>query len=335
VRASDFDYELPEDRIAQVPCAARADAKLMHLARAGSPAHRLFRDFPALLRRGDVLVLNETRVLPARLALRRASGGAVEALLVREDAGGWRALLRPAKRLRAGEILRGADGEFTVRVRELAEGDAIVEFPDRPAEDVMARWGSVPLPPYVRRDPTDEDVERYQTVYARVPGAVAAPTAGLHFDAGTLARVEAVGAKVARLVLHVGPGTFRPLPEGDLAAHRLDSERFEIPAPAWEAVERARAAGGRVVAVGTTVVRALETAAASGELHGSTELFIRPPFEFRRVDALLTNFHLPRSSLVCLVAAFSGRERILDAYREAVERGYRFYSYGDATFLER
>jgi S-adenosylmethionine:tRNA ribosyltransferase-isomerase len=199
----------------------------------------------------------------------------------------------------------------------------------------MTWWGRVPLPPYVRRDPTDEDRIRYQTVYARVAGAVAAPTAGLHFDEAVLREIEARGVVIARLVLHVGPGTFRPLPEGDLGRHRLDAERYAIPETAWAAVKRARDAGGRVVAVGTTVVRALETAAANGELEGATELFVRPPFDFRCVEALLTNFHLPKSSLLCLVAAFSGRERILAAYRDAVEQRYRFYSYGDVTFLER
>jgi S-adenosylmethionine:tRNA ribosyltransferase-isomerase len=335
VSASDFDFELPEDRIAQTPAAERAASRLLHLPREGDPVHRRFHDFPGLLRRGDVLVLNETQVVPARLELRRASGGAVEVFLVREEAGGWRALLRPAKRIRAGEILEGPGGDFSVRVLECAGGEARVDFPDLPADEVMTRWGRVPLPPYVRRDPTDEDRIRYQTVYARVAGAVAAPTAGLHFDEAVLREIEARGVVIARLVLHVGPGTFRPLPEGDLGRHRLDAERYAIPETAWAAVKRARDAGGRVVAVGTTVVRALETAAANGELEGATELFVRPPFDFRCVEALLTNFHLPKSSLLCLVAAFSGRERILAAYRDAVEQRYRFYSYGDVTFLER
>jgi S-adenosylmethionine:tRNA ribosyltransferase-isomerase len=335
VNASDLDYELPEDRIAQRPCPERAGSRLLHLAATGPPVHRRFRELPGLLRRDDVLVLNETRVLPARLELRRASGGAVEALLVRREGGAWRALVRPAKRVRDGEVLEGREGGFTVRVRAPAGGEALVEFPGRDGEEVMAHWGQVPLPPYVRRDPTDDDRVRYQTVYARVEGAVAAPTAGLHFDEDVLRRIEERGVPIARLVLHVGPGTFRPLPEGPLDGHRLDAEPYEIPEATWAAVESARAAAGRVVAVGTTVVRALETAAATGELRGTTDLFVSPPFEFRRVDALVTNFHLPRSSLLCLVAAFSGRERILAAYREAVDAGYRFYSYGDATFLER
>jgi S-adenosylmethionine:tRNA ribosyltransferase-isomerase len=335
VTAADFDYELPEDRIAQHPSAARIGSRLLHLAPSAPPEHRQFRDLPELLRANDVLVLNETRVVPARLELRRASGGAVEALLVRREGDAWRALLKPAKRVREGEVLQGGDGGFTVRVRASAGGEALVELQGMAAEEIMARWGRVPLPPYVRRDPTDDDRVRYQTVYARVAGAVAAPTAGLHFDEDVLRRIEDRDVAIVRLVLHVGPGTFRPLPEGPLGGHRLDPEPYEIPEAAWGAVERAHAGGGRVVAVGTTVVRALETAARTGELRGTTDLFVRPPFEFQRVGALLTNFHLPRSSLLCLVAAFTGRERILAAYREAVEAGYRFYSYGDATFLER
>jgi S-adenosylmethionine:tRNA ribosyltransferase-isomerase len=221
----------------------------------------------------------------------------------------------------------------------IAEGGAIVELLDLPATEVLARFGAVPLPPYIRREPVPEDRERYQTVFARVPGAVAAPTAGLHFDEPTLVRLAAQGVAVERLVLHTGPGTFRPLPDGDLANHVLDPERFDVPASAAAAILAARASGRRVIAVGTTVVRALETWALEGArasgISGESRLFIRPPFAFRAVDALLTNFHLPRSSLLCLVAAFAGRERVLAAYREAVRERYRFYSYGDATFLER
>ncbi len=335
MKASDFDYDLPEDRIAQEPLASRSDSRLLHLPREGGATHRRFRELPELLRDDDTLVLNETRVIAARLELRRRSGGSAEVLLVREEEDGWRALLRPAKRIRKGEILEGGDGAFAVRVLEIAAGTARVDFPDLPASEVIGRFGHVPLPPYVRRAPTEADRVRYQTVYARAAGAVAAPTAGLHFDEEVLQRIERRGVTIVRLVLHVGPGTFRPLPDGDLSEHQLDAERYEIPEPAWEAIEGARTNGRRIVAVGTTVVRALESAAATGELAGRTTLFVRPPFDFQRVDALLTNFHLPRSSLLCLVAAFSGWERILDAYREAIAEGYRFYSYGDATFLER
>jgi S-adenosylmethionine:tRNA ribosyltransferase-isomerase len=366
VNSSELDYELPEELIAQWPAETRTGSRLLHVPAEGPPVHRRFTDFPDLLREGDLLVVNETRVLPARLAARRRTGGAVEILLVRREDGSWRALLRPMRRLRPGEILQGEDGDYRVEIEAIEAGEAIVRFRDLPAERVIERHGIVPLPPYVRRDPVPLDRERYQTVFARVPGAVAAPTAGLHFDEATLANVRARGVEVAPLVLHVGPGTFRPLPDGPLSDHRLEDEAYEIPVPTWEAVTAARRRGGRVVAVGTTVVRALESAipaasetprtspserrsgsaaapaaapvaapATAPALSGRTDLFIRPPHRFRSIDALLTNFHLPRSSLLCLVAAFVGRERILAAYREAVRARYRFYSYGDVTFLER
>ncbi len=339
MRAADFDYELPEGLIAQEPAPRRTDARLLHLPASGPPVHRAFRDLPSLLRAGDLLVLNETRVIAARVEAHRESGGAVEVFLVRREGDGWRALLRPARRIRPGERLHGAGGAFALVVQAVAPDGAAVRVEGVAADELPERFGHVPLPPYIRRADAPADRERYQTVFARVPGAVAAPTAGLHFDEATLAAVAAAGATVARLVLHVGPGTFRPLPDGDLAGHVLDAERHEIPPAAAAAVRAARAAGGRVIAVGTTVVRSLESWAAAGAppdgASGETRLFIRPPFDFRATDALLTNFHLPRSSLLCLVAAFSGKDRILAAYREAVTARYRFYSYGDATFLER
>jgi S-adenosylmethionine:tRNA ribosyltransferase-isomerase len=335
VNASDFDYDLPPDLVAQEPASERAGSRLLHVPTAGAFAHRSFRDVPDLVRDGDLLVLNETRVVPARLFVERASGGRIEVFLVRRHADGWRALLRPRKRLSEGETLVGGGGAFTVLVRSIDAEDALVSLDGLEEAEIFDRFGSVPLPPYVRRAATDEDRTRYQTVFARVPGAVAAPTAGLHFDDALLSAIEARGVRIARLVLHVGPGTFRPLPDGDLAAHRLHAEPYAIPADVWDAVRGTKRAGGRVIAVGTTVVRALEACAAEGDrLAGETDLFILPPYEFRVVDALITNFHLPRSSLLCLVAAFVGRERILDAYRAAIVERYRFYSYGDAMFLE-
>jgi S-adenosylmethionine:tRNA ribosyltransferase-isomerase len=343
VKASDLWYELPPELVAQHPPAHRRDARLLHLPAAGAPIHRSIPDLPSLVRAGDVFVLNETRVVPARLHVTRETGGAVELFFLGEvpadaAAGGvraWRVLAKPAKRLREGEVLHGAGG--ALRLRVLArDGDAVrVEAPAGDAARALDSWGEVPLPPYVRRAPTPEDRERYQTIYARVPGAVAAPTAGLHLDLPLLDEMRARGAHVARLVLHVGPGTFRPLPDhDDLSQVRLDPERFEVPPETAAAIERTRGAGGRVIACGTTAVRALETW-ARGASTGETALFIHPGFEFRVVDAMLTNFHLPASSLLCLVAAFAGTERVLDAYRVAVRERYRFYSYGDATFLER
>ncbi len=323
-----------------MPAAARTDSRLLHLPARGAPRHHRFRDLPELLRAGDLLVLNETRVVPARLRVRRESGGAVEAFLLRPTPDGeWSAMLRPARRLRVGERLTGADGSFSLEVRALGE-TARVSFPDADGEQVLQRHGDVPLPPYIQRPATDADRERYQTVFARVPGAVAAPTAGLHFDEALLMELGARGIGTTRLVLHVGPGTFRPLPDDvDLETHRLDAERYEIPAEAARALTAARSEGRRVVAVGTTVVRSLESWAKAGApedgILGETDLFVRPPFPFRVVGALVTNFHLPRSSLLCLVSAFAGRRRILDAYAEAVRERYRFYSYGDATLLER
>lgn len=344
MRAADFDYELPDELVAQAPAPRRADARLLHVPALGPPVHRAFRDLPGLLREGDLLVLNETRVVPARLRTRRATGAEVEVFVVRRAGARWQVLLRPARRVRVGEVLVGGEGAFRLRVTALDAGSASVELLDAPGADVpggdvLEAFGETPLPPYIRRAPTEDDRERYQTVFARVPGAVAAPTAGLHFDDAMLAACGARGAEIARLVLHVGPGTFRPLPKGDLDAHALDAEPYEVPPAVAAAIGRVRAEGGRIVAVGTTVVRALESWALAGSpaegVAGETRLFVKPPFAFRAVDALVTNFHLPRSSLLCLVSAFAGRERLLAAYREAVRERYRFYSYGDATFLER
>ena len=343
MRPSDFSYDLPAELIAQHPLPRRRDARLLHLPAAGPPVHRRFVDFPHLLSPGDVLVLNETRVLPARLHVSRASGGMVELLLLERESGGdeqkserWRAMAKPARRIRPDETLSGGGGAFHVRVVARAGPDVRVEFLDRGAEEVLERFGEVPLPPYLHREAEPEDRARYQTVFARVAGAVAAPTAGLHFDAEMLNELREKGIEIATIVLHVGPGTFRPLPEEDvdLSEVHLDPERFEIPAETARILESARARGARVIACGTTVARALETYARGTE-RGTTSLFIHPPFRFEIVDALLTNFHLPRSSLLCLVSAFAGRERILAAYEEAVRKRYRFYSYGDATFLER
>jgi len=341
-----FDYALPSESIAQTPAARRDDARLLHLDRAsGVRTHHRVRDLPARLHAGDLLVVNATRVLPARVRGRKASGGAAEALLLGRVGSAaidgrerWRALLRCRGRLRPGLKLSlgGLDAEIVARA---PDGEGELAFPA--GADPYAH-GEPPLPPYIRRtEHRADDDARYQTVFAREPGSVAAPTAGLHFTPELLEALEAAGVERAEVVLHVGPGTFRPVTPDDLARGALHAEAFELPAPTARAVERARLRGGRVVAVGTTTARVLETRARAGGRVasgcGETRLFLRPqrdaPSPFAVVDALLTNFHLPRSSLLMLVAAFAGRARVLDAYAEAVREGYRFYSYGDAMLL--
>jgi S-adenosylmethionine:tRNA ribosyltransferase-isomerase len=340
LRLADYDYALPPERIAQAPLAERDEARLLVLEReSGALAHRSVRDLPALLRPGDLLVANATRVEPARLRGRKASGGSAGALLLGagERPGEWRALVR-ARALRVGTKLRFARGAEALEAEVsalAADGTATLLFAPDAAPHAL---GEMPLPPYIRRPaPRAEDRERYQTVFARVPGAVAAPTAGLHLTRALLAALARAGVGFAEVVLHVGPGTFRPLRAADLAAGVLHPERFELPAATADAIAAARARGGRVVAVGTTTTRVLEARARDdGRVEpgtGETRLFVRPGHRFRAVDALLTNFHLPRSSLLLLVAAFAGRERVLAAYREAIAAGYRFYSYGDAMLI--
>ncbi len=342
-RVSLFDYDLPEDLIAAVPAARRDESRLMVLDRAsGATGHRRFFDLPELLRDGDLLVMNDARVLPARLNARRATGGAVELLLVRpEDGEGrWLAMLRSSGSLREGEVLAGEEGAPNVMLVEgRGEGYWLVEVAGPLA------GGRLPLPPYIVRrrrrlglpeQMPELDAERYQTVYARRDGAVAAPTAGLHFTDEVLARIRERGVQVRTLSLLVGPGTFRPVKCDEVEEHALDAEFYHLPAETAQAVRAALEEGRRVVATGTTSCRVLEHVARTGrfeEHEGWTDLFIYPPFEFRAVGALITNFHLPRSTLLMLVAAFAGRERVLAAYEQAVRDGYRFYSYGDAMFI--
>jgi S-adenosylmethionine:tRNA ribosyltransferase-isomerase len=360
----DFDYPLPAAAIAQQP-APRGTSRLLVLDREGEARHRRIADLPALLRSGDLLVVNDTRVLPARLYGRVAGGESrasreLELLLVeRLGEREWEALARPGKRARPGAVIeigeragigeegQGADaagsgsGIFAEVVALAGDGRRRVRFSE-PIEPHLERLGHVPLPPYIRRPDQPADRERYQTVYARSPGAIAAPTAGLHFSDELLAALDGAGIERAALTLHVGIGTFKPVTAPLVSDHRMDRERYEIPEETAAAVARARAGGRRVVAVGTTVVRALEgvaaAAAANGEVPagaGATDLFITPGFRFQVVDALLTNFHLPRSTLLMLVSAFAGRERVLAAYQEALGLGYRFFSYGDAMLAER
>ncbi len=339
----DFDYPLPEELIAQAPVTPRDASRLLVLPPAGEPRHHLFTDLPALLSPGDLLVFNDTRVIPARLVGKKESGGRVELLLCEPLQGGmgraWRAMGQASKPIRPGAVL--TFGALTARVDAvLGDGfyDVTLDREGPELEAALARSGRVPLPPYIRRQATAEDAERYQTIWARAPGSAAAPTAGLHFSERILEALERRGVTRTAVTLHVGPGTFLPVRGESLDSHRMHGERYSVPPDAAAAWAACRARGGRVVAVGTTTVRTLESAFRDGEVRageGRTELFIRPGHAFRAVDALVTNFHLPRSTLLVLVSAFAGRERVLAAYREAVARRYRFVSYGDAMLLSR
>jgi len=332
MRISDFDYQLPSELIARYPPAERRDSRLLQV---GADLHdRNFAQLPELLRAGDLLVFNDSRVIPARLHGRKESGGKVEVLIERIEAE-HRALahIRASKSPRPGSKLFIDDVEVIVCDR--AGALFALEFAT-PVLPLLERLGEIPLPPYLGREAEPADRERYQTVYARDPGAVAAPTAGLHFDQAMLDETRAMGVQHTWVTLHVGAGTFQSLRAENVAENRLHSERVELRQEVCDAVRTCRSAGGRVIAVGTTSVRALESAAAGGELqpfHGETDLFILPGYRFRCVDAMLTNFHLPQSSLLMLVAAFAGTERVLHAYRHAVRSRYRFFSYGDAMFL--
>ncbi len=339
MRTEDFDYDLPPDRIAQRPAEPRDASRLMVLDRAtGRIEHRIFRDLPRLLRPADVLVINETRVLPARLRARKVPGGGrAELLLLRQvDHRRWEALvggkgLRPGRRL---ALERGVEAEIEA---DLGGPLRLVAFSE-PIGPRLEEVGEMPLPPYIHeplRDP-----QEYQTIFARVPGSAAAPTAGLHFTPELLGRLEDRGVLIARVTLHVGLDTFAPVTEEDPRQHKIHTEWCRVPPESAERIRRARQAGGRVVAVGTTSVRTLETAARAappGEVivpfEGNTDLYILPGFEFKIVEVMVTNFHLPRSTLLMLVSAFAGRETILRAYQVAIQEGYRFYSFGDAMLI--
>ncbi len=338
MKKSDFRYDLPDELIAQAPLADRSASRLLVFDAAHDTLDdRTFRDLPVLLAPGDLLVLNDTRVLPARLFGKKDTGGEVEILIERvlgtHEA---KAQVRASKPLKTGRSIALADGTaVTVLARE---GEFyLLRFEAREALDkLLARVGHMPLPPYIRRADTSEDQSRYQTVFAREPGAVAAPTAGLHFDDPLLERLRARGVEFGHVTLHVGAGTFQPVRAENLTDHVMHSEWLNVGAELCEKVRRTRAAGKRVVAVGTTVVRALESASRGGMLEpfaGETQIFIFPGVPIRAVDALITNFHLPESTLLMLVAAFAGREATLAAYRHAVARRYRFFSYGDAMLV--
>ncbi len=346
MRTDDFDYVLPPERIAQHPL-PRGASRLLVLD-GDTCKHQQVSDLPELLQPGDLLVVNNTRVIPARLfAQRPDTGGRLELLLLEpdsRDSATWTALAKPAKKAPPGRCFQLLDhgGELSEIELEIVErgeeGRVRVRFSEA-IEPYLQHLGHVPLPPYIQRCDDEEDRERYQTVYARHDGSVAAPTAGLHLSESLLEELAEAGVQTAEVTLHVGIGTFRPVNVEKAEDHQMDAERYEISEVAAAAIERTRREGGKVVAVGTTVVRTLESAAREdGTVQtgtGSTRLYIRPGFEFRVVDRLLTNFHLPKSTLLMLVSALAGRERVLAAYAEAVEREYRFYSYGDAMLVGR
>ena len=339
MKKSDFYYDLPPELIAQTPLERRDASRLLCLDRnSGEMEHRFFYDLPELLRPGDCLVLNDSRVLPARLIGRRPSGGVCEILLLtqRED-DLWECLVRPGKKLRPGAQVIFGNGELTARVEsEVSDGNRLVRFHYSGIfMEVLDRLGEMPLPPYIKE--TLQDRERYQTVYSREPGSAAAPTAGLHFTKPLLADIESLGVRVCYVTLHVGLGTFRPVKEENIQNHEMHTEFCFIPAETAQIVNETKRSGGRVIAVGTTSCRTLESfAEADGTLHacsGWTDIFIYPGYKYKLVDGMITDFHLPESTLIMLVSALAGRENILNAYREAVKLRYRFFSFGDAMFI--
>jgi S-adenosylmethionine:tRNA ribosyltransferase-isomerase len=338
MRLTELDYNLPPELIAQEPLVRRDEARLMVLdRRAHTVEHSRFYKLGDLLRDGDLLVLNNTRVFPARLFARKPTGGAVELLLVRpveNPKGGWLALIRAHRGLREGARLVLDDGRALRIAGYQRPGRPIVVSDDSiPLENILESAGALALPHYIRREPAATDREDYQTVYAAERGAIAAPTAGLHFTRDLLVTLAASGVRSAFLTLHIGPGTFTPLRALQVEAHTMEAEWYTIPPATIEAIALARRTGGRVIAVGTSTVRTLESHAITGDTEGTTGLFISPGFRFRAIDAMITNFHMPRSTVLAMVMAFAGRDEILDAYREAVRHRYRFLSYGDAMLI--
>jgi S-adenosylmethionine:tRNA ribosyltransferase-isomerase len=338
-KKSDFYYELPEELIAQTPAEPRDSSRLLvYHRKTDTVEHRIFHDICDYLKAGDVLVVNNTKVLPARLYAETEHGGVVEVLLLkRYDKDTWEVLVKPGKKCRIGSHLKIGD-KLSLTVQDITPtGERVVKFSyEGVFEHILDEVGSMPLPPYIKEKLKDKD--RYQTVYAKNEGSAAAPTAGLHFTPELLEKIKAMGVEVAEVLLHVGLGTFRPVKEDIITDHKMHSEYYQIDEKAAEIISAAKREGRRVIAVGTTSVRTLESAAASDgtvtPCHGNTEIFIYPPYQFKCVDALITNFHLPESTLIMLVSALCGREKTLELYRLAVKERYRFFSFGDAMFIE-
>ena len=340
MKKQDFAYDLPKELIAQTPLEQRDASRLMCLDKTtGEISHRIFRDLPGLLREGDCLVMNDSRVIPARLFGTRPTGGSVEVVLLRDLGGGeWECLTRPGRKTSPGTEISFGNGELSaVVVRAEADGNKVLRFRyEGIFLEILDRLGQMPLPPYIKEKL--EDPERYQTVYARDPGSAAAPTAGLHFTRELLDEIRKRGVKTCCVTLHVGLGTFRPVKEDNIEDHPMHAEYCIVPEETADTVNRTHSEGGRVIAVGTTSCRTLESFTDSGGIlragSGWTDIFIYPGYRFRAVDALITNFHLPESTLIMLVSALAGRENILNAYRRAVELRYRFFSFGDAMFIQ-
>ena len=340
-RAS-YSYDFDPALIAQTPAVPRDSSRLLVFDRkTRAIRHEVFRGLDQFLRPGDLLVVNTTRVMPVRLFPReRTAARPVELFLLRARSPRvWEALVKPGRRIHPDSSLEWDDGTVATVIERLPDGSRVVEFSREVTPEWLEGHGKTPLPPYIRREASDEDRERYQTVYASAPGAVAAPTAGLHFTESLMERIAAAGVRKAELVLHVGIGTFRPVRAEDIRQHAMESEYYEVSPDTLEQIRSTRASGGRIIAVGTTTVRTLETLADTGQIDardtvaGWTRIFIHPPYRFRMVDALITNFHLPESTLIMLVSAFAGREQTLALYAEAVRLRYRFYSYGDAMLI--
>jgi S-adenosylmethionine:tRNA ribosyltransferase-isomerase len=338
-----YDYHLPEGKVALYPADPRDSSKMLYLPKlTGPPAHKIFTDLPDYLKSGDLLVFNNSRVFPARLYGRKLiTGGKVEIFLLEKlPDESWEALVRPGRRLAPGTEVEFFDGKLHAVLGDRTDsGGRVVNFKtDFDLMELIWQNGEIPLPPYIDRPAEEEDKERYQTIYAKNVGAVAAPTAGFHFTDEIFDKIKDIGVETAWLTLHPGLGTFRPITNADFSKHKMHAEKFTVPDETAKIVNKAKTEGRRVIAVGTTTVRALETAADSERKvapcdYSISELFIKPPYEFKIIDGLITNFHLPKSTLLLLVSSLAGKDRVLSAYQEAVKKGYRFYSYGDAMLI--
>ncbi|NPA52379.1 MAG: tRNA preQ1(34) S-adenosylmethionine ribosyltransferase-isomerase QueA [Aquificae bacterium] len=335
-RLSDYDYHLPQELIAKYPVEQRDRCRLMVLDRKKkSIDHRIFKDIESYLQEGDLLVLNDTKVIPARLVGKKETGASIEVFLLNptQDENVWEVLIKNLKRLKEGNRIIFADDFYAELLEKREDGKAVVKFFGGELKEKIDRYGQIPLPPYIERAPEEKDKEFYQTVFAKKEGAVAAPTAGLHFTNELLDNLKQKGIKIGYITLHVGIGTFKPITTQDITKHKIHQEFYQIPKETVHMIEQTKKRGNSVIAVGTTVVRTLETFARNRKTEGFSSLYIYPPFEFKLVDKLVTNFHLPKSSLLLLVSAFAERQFVLKAYKEAVEKKYRFFSYGDAMFI--